>query len=116
MAIRAPVALATTRRMLRQDLLARKGRIAASAPSSVAADIAIRVTDIVAVFFVEGVVGDEAEGVAPEDEAVVHGEAEAFEEEGVLQAAEVFQVAVFAEVEVQVAHAEGEVRGEGVDG
>lgn len=54
--------------------------------------------------------------MAPEDEAVFEGEADAFEEEGVLEAAEVFEVAVFAEGHVEVAHAEGEVLGEGVDG
>ena len=70
---------------------------------------------IVLVLFVEFIVGLFLEARAPENEAVFQAQADAFEEEGVLQAAEVLQVVVFAQGEVEVAHAEGEVLGEGVD-
>ncbi len=108
--------LARPRRMFRQDLLARVGGVPPSAPVGVAADVAVGVADVVAVLLVEGVVGDEAEGGAPEAEALVEREADALEEEGVLQAAKVLEVGVGAQGEVEVVHAEGEVGGEGVDG
>ena len=67
--------------------------------------------DVVFVVFVEFVVCFLLEGGAPEDEAVVEGEPDAFEEERVLQAAEVLQVVVLTQREVEVAHAEGEMLG-----
>lgn len=100
MPIRTAVRLPRAGRMLRQDLLATIRRVAAAPPVRVAADVAVRVPDVVAVFLVEGVVGDEAEGGAPEAQAFVERQADAFEEEGVLQAAEVFEVRVGAEGEV----------------
>lgn len=108
--------LARAGRMFGQDLLARERRVPPPATRRVPAHVAVRVPDVVAVFLVEGVVGVIFEALAPEVDAVVEGETEAFEEEGVLQAAEVLEVRVLAQGEVQVAHAEGEVHGEGVDG
>ena len=108
--------LARAGRMFGEDLLARVRGVAASAAVGVAADVAVGVADVVAVLLVEGVVGDEAEGGAPEAQAFVERQADAFEEEGVLQAAEVLEVGVGAKGEVEVVHAEGEVGGEGVDG
>ena len=70
---------------------------------------------VVFVLFVELVVGLFLEARAPENEAVFQAQADAFEEEGVLQPAVMLQVVIFAQVEVEVAHAEGEVLGEGVD-
>ena len=116
MPVRTAMALATSRRMLRQDFLARKGRISAAPPQRVATHVAVRVAHVVAVLFVEGVVGDEAEGAAPEEQAVLKGETQALEEERVLQAAEVLQVAVGAKGGMQVAHTEGEVLREGING
>ena len=58
MSVRASVRFAITRRMFREDFLARERGVAPPATYSVAADVAVRVTDVVAVFFVEGVVGD----------------------------------------------------------
>ena len=107
--------LPTAGRMLREDFLAREWRVASATADGVAADVAVRVADVVPVVLGELVVGLGLEGVAPEDEAVFHGEAEAFEEERVLQAAEMLEVAVFAERHVEVSHAEGEVLREGVD-
>ncbi len=72
--------------------------------------------DVVFVFLGEGLVGDELERLAPEDQCFFEGEADAFEEEGVLQPTVVFEMTVFAQGGVQVPHAEGEVYGEGVDG
>lgn len=116
MAVRAPMRLARAGGVFSQDLLARERRVAPPAARRVAAHVPVRVPDVVAVFLVEGVVGVGLEGGAPEMDAVVEGEAKAFEEEGVLQAAEVLEMRVLAQGEVQVAHAEGKVRGEGVDG
>lgn len=70
---------------------------------------------VVAVFFVELVVGDFAERGTPEDEAFLEVEPDAFEEEGVLQAPEVLEMGIAAERAVQVLHAEREGRGECVD-
>ena len=71
--------------------------------------------DVVAVFLVELVIGVVFEALPPEEDAILQSQADAFQEEGVLQPAEMFQVVVFAQGEVQVAHAEREMRGEGVD-
>lgn len=84
MAVRASVAFATPGGVLRQDLLAGERRIASSSPGGVAAHVAIRVPDIVAVFLVESVIGDELESLPPEDEAVLQGQTYPFEEKRVL--------------------------------
>lgn len=115
-AIGAPVVLAGAGEGLGEEFLARVGRVTSAAAVRVAADVAVGVPDIVAVFLVEGVVGDELEAVAPEEEAFVEAEPDALEEEGVLEAGEVFEVVVPAELDVEVAHAEGEMGCEGVDG
>ena len=107
--------LATARRMLGQDLLAREGRIAP--PSArIPAHVAVGVADVVAVFLVEGIIGDVPEGGAPEAETLVQTQADALQEKGILEAGVVFEVGVLPQREMQVAHAEGEVRGEGIDG
>lgn len=62
----APVALPAAGRVLGQNLLAGERRVAAAAADRVATDVAVGVPDVVAVLLVEGVVGDKAEGVAPE--------------------------------------------------
>ena len=115
MAVRTAVRLARARRVLGQDLLAGEGRVAAPSPRGVPAHIPVRVPDVVPVFFVELVVRVVLEALSPEQDAVVQRQADAFQEEGVLQPAEMLQVAVLAQRHVQVAHAGGEVRGEGVD-
>lgn len=102
--------------MFRQNLLTRERTITVSPTITIAADITIDVTDVVAVFLVELVVGDFVEGLAPEEKAFFEVETDAFEEEGVLEAAEVFEVRVAAERAVEVLHAEREGGGEGVDG
>ena len=56
--------------------------------------------DVVAVFLVELVIGVVFEALAPEEDAVFQGQADALEEERILQAAKVFEVGVFAEGEV----------------
>lgn len=70
MPVGAAVCFAITRWMFGEDFLAGKGGVAPPATDGVAADVAVGVSDIVAVFFVESVVGDEFEGLAPEDETV----------------------------------------------
>lgn len=116
MAVRTAMRLAGAGWTLRQDALAAEGRIAPAAAVGVAADVAVRVPHVVAVLLVEGVVRRVAEGGAPELKAVLQAEAEAFQEESVLQPAVVLEVRVAPEREVQVAHAEGEVGAEGIDG
>ena len=73
-------------------------------------------SDVVSVFFVEGVVADALESRSPEYQTVFEGEAEAFEEERVLESGKVFEVCGAAQGLVEVAHAEGEVFAELVDG
>lgn len=65
-----------------QDLLAREGLVVAAVALE-----AVGVADVVAVFFGEFVVGGGGEGGAPECDGLVGGEADALEEEGVLEAA-----------------------------
>ena len=114
----AAVRLARARRVLGQDALAGEGAVALAAAVGVAADVAVGVPHVVAVLLVEGaLVRLGGEGAPPEQEALVQAEAQALEEERVLQAPEVAEVRVGAQRAVEVRHAEGEVlRGEGVDG
>lgn len=116
MAIGAPVGFAGAGGVFGENLLAREGRVAPATADGVAANVTVRVPDVVTVFFIEGVIGDKAEGLAPEEKAVVKGEANPFEEESVLQPAEILQMAVFAKCHVQVSHTEGKMGGESVDG
>jgi hypothetical protein len=81
---------------IRDEFLAGVRCVASAAAVGVAADVAVGVTDVVKVFLFELVVGDEFEAFAPEGDAFVHVEADAFEKERVLQSGEVLQVAVFA--------------------
>ena len=71
--------------------------------------------DVVAVFFVESVVGVVFEAFAPEEYAIFQSQTDPFQEKCILQTSEVFKVRVLAEGEVQVSHAEWEVGGEVVD-
>lgn len=98
--------------MLCQNLLAAKGAVAASSPVRVAAHVAVRVTHIVSVVLVELVVGDFVERAAPEHEALLEIQADALEEQRVLQTSEVLEVSVPPEGAVQVGHARREVLGE----
>jgi len=109
------VRLTSTRQGLGEEFLAGIRCVAAAATVCVAAHVAVGVADVVFVFFLEFLVGDELEAAAPEDEAFVEAEADAFEEEGVLQTPVVLEMRVVAQSVVQVAHAEGEVLGQCVD-
>jgi len=109
------VRLARPRRVLRQDLVAREGRVAAAAAVPVAADVAVGVPDVVPVLLVEDVVGDGAEAAAPVLQRVFEGEAQAFEEERVLQARVVLEVVGGREGVGEPRHAEREGGGEGGD-
>lgn len=80
-----------------QDLLAAEGGVPSAPADRVAADVPVRVPDVVPVFLVEGVVGHELERLAPEDQAVVEAEPDALQEEGVLQTAVVFEVRIPSE-------------------
>ena len=97
--------------------MARKRAIALPAAVGVAAYVAVGVADVIPVFFVEGgFVRLGGEAAAPEEQALVQAQPDAFEEKGVLQPAEVAQVRVGAQGAVQVGHAEREVLwGEAVD-
>lgn len=113
--VRAAVRLPRPRGVLCQNLLAAKGAVAASSPVRVAAHVAVRVTHIVSVVLVELVVGDFVERAAPEHEALLEIQADAFKEQRVLQASKVLEVSVSPEGAVQVGHARREVLGEIVD-
>lgn len=114
-AVGAAVGLAWAGRVLGQDLLAAEWAVAAATAVRVASDVAVDVAHVVAVFLVESVVGDVAEALAPEDQALLEVQADALEEQSVLQAAVVFEVGIAAERAVQVGHAGREVLGEVVD-
>lgn len=57
MSIGAAVRFAGAGGVFGEDFLAGKGGVAAASADSVAADVAVGVADVIAVFFVEGVVG-----------------------------------------------------------
>ena len=72
------------RLVLREDLLAGERRVASTATGRVTAYIAVGVSDIVFVFFVEFIVCFFGERRAPEMDTFVEAEADAFEEKSVL--------------------------------
>lgn len=109
MPVRTPVGLARPRRMLGQNLLTAKRTVATASPVRVAADVAVCVPDVVPVLLVERVVRHLVEGAAPEGEALLQVQADALEEERVLQTAVVLEVSVATQRPVQVGHACGEV-------
>ena len=115
MAVRTTVGLPWSGRMVRQNLLAGEGAVAVSATIAIPAHIAIGMTNIVAILFIEHIICDFGERGAPENETFLEGQPDAFEEKGVLQTAEMFQMRVAAEGAVEMGHAEGEGGGEGVD-
>jgi hypothetical protein len=65
--------------------------------------------------FFELTVGYQFEGFSPEDDALLHVQADAFQEERVLQSALVLEMAVLAQFTVQVLHAEREVRAQTIN-
>ena len=71
MTVRAPVTLLAPGRVFSKDLLARKWRIAPPPPGGISTDVTICVPYVVTVLFVEGVVRDEFERLAPENQAVL---------------------------------------------
>ena len=90
MPVGTSMTFATSGWMLGQDFLAGEGGVAAAAPCGVSADLAVCVSDVVAVFLVERVVGNEFESLAPENKTVFQRQADAFEEERVLQTSKMF--------------------------
>lgn len=109
--VRTSMAFTASRGMLCEDLLTRKGGVAAAPTDGISTNVAVRMADVVAVLLVEGVVCYESEGLAPEDQAVLHRQTEPFEEKGVLQAAKMFKMIIFAQGHVKVTHAERKVLG-----
>ena len=91
--------------------MARVWRVAAPAPVGIAAHVAVRVPDVVAVLLVELLVCHEPEAVAPEAQRFVEGEPDALEKERVLQTAKVLEVRAGVEGVLEVRHAEWEVLG-----
>lgn len=79
-AVGAAVGLAWAGRVLGQDLLTAEWAVAAATAVRVASDVAVDVAHVVAVFLVESVVGDVAEALAPEDQALLEVQADALEE------------------------------------
>jgi hypothetical protein len=107
--------IARAGRMLHEDLLAAIRAVSTTTTVRVTADLAVHVPHIVLVFFVELVVRDLAERRSPEVQRLVDAEANALQEQRVLQAAIVFEVRVPPERAVEVGHAGGEVLGKVVD-
>ena len=67
MSVWTAVCFAGTWGMFRQDLVAAHRRVASSATVLVSTDVAVSMSDIVAVLFVEGVVRYQFEGLSPEE-------------------------------------------------
>ncbi len=82
--VRAAMCLSRARGVFGQDALAAEGAEATAAAVAVSPDVAIGVADVVAVFFVEGVVCEVPEARAPEDQGLLEREAYALHEERVL--------------------------------
>ena len=85
----------TSRGVLREDFLAGERGVASSTAVGVATDVAVSVTDVVSVILLKGIVGHITEALAPKNEAFIHGEADAFEEESILETSVMFQMVIF---------------------
>jgi hypothetical protein len=109
MAVRAAMGLSGPWWMLCEDLLTRIRRVAFSSAIGIASNITVGVTDVVSVLLVELVVCDLLESTPPEDQAIFEGQANALQEQGVLQSTEVLQVRVRTQLRMQVFHAEREM-------
>ena len=88
-AVWASVTLSVARWMFGQDLLAREWGVTSAPAISVATDIAIHVANVVFIVFVKLIIRLELKGLAPKDEAVLHGKSNAFNEKGVLKTTKV---------------------------
>lgn len=114
-AVGAAVRLARSWQRFRRQLLTRVRRVALATPVGVASYIAVGVANVVAVLLVELLVGDELEAAPPEYETFFQVEADAFEEECVLQTSKMFEVRVLPQRAVKVLHTKGEMLTQGVD-
>ena len=77
-------------RMLGENLLTRVRRVSTASPIVSATDVSVGVTDVVSIFFVESIVGDELERLPPENETILERQADTLQEQCILQTAEVF--------------------------
>ncbi len=109
MPIGTSMGFAAPGRVFGQDTLTGKWGVSSPPPDAVTTDIPIRIPDVIPIFFVERVVRDELEGLPPKDETILQGQPYSFEEERVLQAAKMFQMAVLAQCHVEIAHAKGKM-------
>lgn len=79
-AVGTPVGLARSRRMFRQDLLARERRVTSSAPVRVATNITVCVPHVISVILVESIICNFMEGASPEDQALLQGQTDPLQE------------------------------------
>lgn len=114
--IGASVTFTRTRWMFRQNLLARVRRVASAAPDGISPHITIYMAHIVSILLVESIIGDQLEGLSPEDKTILQRKPNTLEKEGVLQSTKMLQVTVLAESQMQVPHAQREVLGQSIDG
>lgn len=91
-AVRTAMCLAWPGERLCQQLLAGVGGISPASAVAVSPDITIRVTNVVSVFFGELVVCHELEAPSPEHYALFQTQADAFQEQCVLQSPKMLQM------------------------
>jgi hypothetical protein len=115
MSVRTSMRLTCAWRMFCQDLLTRVGRITSSSTVCVSSNISVGVPHVVAIFFVEGIIGDQLETLTPENQTILQRQANALQKERVLKTAVMFEVTVLTESVVKVSHAERKMLGKVVD-
>lgn len=84
-AVRTAVRLSRSRKRFRQKFLARVGSVTAATTVCIATYVAVGVTDVVLVFFLELLVCYQLEAAPPEHQTLVQAQAYSFQEESVLQ-------------------------------
>lgn len=77
--VRATMAFTASWGVLCEDLLTGERRVAPATPICVPANISVRMSDIVPILLVEGVISNPVEGLSPEENAVFHAQAKTFE-------------------------------------
>jgi hypothetical protein len=108
MPVWASMCLAGARLVLHEDLLAAVWTVSVSSSVAISAYIAVGVSHVIPVLFVEYIVGNFRERASPEEQALLERESDAFQEESVLEPPIMLQMSVSAERTVQVLHTERE--------
>lgn len=94
MPVRAAVSLTRTRGVLSKNFLTAERTIAAASSVRISTNVAVRVADVVSVFFVERVICDLVEATPPKHETFFQVQTNTLEEQSVLETTVMLQVSI----------------------